>query len=41
MFIAVVDYVESNPDTINKLIEVDGAMHLSVRDYPDPNRNRE
>lgn len=41
MFMAVVDYLETNEDTVNQLIEVDSSYGISVRDYLDPRRNRE
>lgn len=40
MFMAVLDILEAAPDTVNKLIEVDGHGNVSISEFPASGRNR-
>ena len=40
MFMAVLDALEKWPDTVNKLIEVDGNSNITISDFPAIRQNR-
>ena len=39
LFEAVIRRLEEEPDTVNKLVEIDEAGAISIQDFPPPQRN--